>query len=100
MFGPSGHLYVYFTYGMHYCCNIVVGPGGHGSAVLIRALEPIDGEEAMRTRRGHKAGLEVLNGPAASPAGRGVDGPAADGREHQLSRVCRQRHPTQGGVFA
>jgi DNA-3-methyladenine glycosylase len=64
MFGPAGHLYVYFTYGMHYCCNIVVGPPGHGAAVLLRAVEPLAGEDAMIERRGGRAGIELTNGPA------------------------------------
>ncbi len=64
MFGAPGFLYVYFTYGMHYCCNIVVGPAGYGSAVLIRALEPIEGEEIMRIHRKNKSGVELTNGPA------------------------------------
>ena len=64
MFGPAGYLYVYFTYGMHYCCNIVVGEEGYGAAVLIRALEPIDGIEAMAENRGNRAGVEIANGPA------------------------------------
>jgi DNA-3-methyladenine glycosylase len=63
MFGEWGHLYVYFTYGMHYCCNIVVGPAGYGSAVLIRAIEPLDGQEIMAERRG-RSGIELTNGPA------------------------------------
>lgn len=63
MFGPAGHLYVYFTYGMHYCCNIVVGEDGYGAAVLIRAVEPLAGIETMEQRRG-KTGIEVTNGPA------------------------------------
>jgi DNA-3-methyladenine glycosylase len=64
MFGPPGHLYVYFTYGMHYCCNVVTGPSGHGSAVLIRALEPIEGEDMMSENRGGRSGRDATNGPA------------------------------------
>jgi DNA-3-methyladenine glycosylase len=64
MFGPSGHLYVYFTYGMHYCCNVVTGPEGHGSAVLIRALEPLEGLEVMEQNRNGRGGQETTNGPA------------------------------------
>lgn len=64
MFGPSGHLYVYFTYGMHYCCNVVVGPKGHGAAVLLRAVEPLDGQDVMETLRKGRRGIELTNGPA------------------------------------
>ncbi|CAN5182775.1 DNA-3-methyladenine glycosylase [soil metagenome] len=63
MFGPSGHLYVYFTYGMHYCCNVVVGESGEGAAVLIRAVKPLDNESVLAARR-RRAGVGVTNGPA------------------------------------
>lgn len=64
MFGPAGHLYVYFTYGMHYCCNVVTGGEGHGSAVLIRAIEPLAGETLMSCNRPGRQGLDLTNGPA------------------------------------
>lgn len=64
MFGPAGYLYVYFTYGMHYCCNIVTGPAGEGSAVLIRAVEPIAGTELLERNRVTKSAVDLTNGPA------------------------------------
>lgn len=51
MFGPAGHLYVYVSYGMHHCCNVVCGPEGFGSGCLVRAVEPLEGTAAMRELR-------------------------------------------------
>lgn len=73
MFGPSGYLYVYFTYGMHYCCNIVVGPQKQGSAVLIRAVEPIIGIDEMNLRRPVRSKVELTNGPAKLCQALGID---------------------------
>lgn len=64
MFGPSGFLYVYFTYGMHYCMNVVTGLEGEGSAVLIRAIEPLRGEALLQENRPTVNGYNLTNGPA------------------------------------
>lgn len=73
MFGPSGHAYVYFTYGMHYCMNIVCGPENEGSAVLLRAAEPLNGEAKLQQNRPGKSGVELLNGPAKLCQALGID---------------------------
>ena len=72
MFGPAGYLYVYFTYGMHYCCNVVTGSLDEGSAVLIRAVEPLTGRSLLEKRR-LKTGVEITNGPAKLCQALGID---------------------------
>jgi DNA-3-methyladenine glycosylase len=64
MFGPPGHLYVYFTMGRHFCCNIVCQPQGQGAAILLRALEPCAGIALMAARRGTDDLRQLCSGPA------------------------------------
>jgi DNA-3-methyladenine glycosylase len=63
LFGPAGHLYVYRSYGIHALVNVVAEADGVGAAVLIRAVEPVEGIEVMRARRGPVAESELTNGP-------------------------------------
>lgn len=88
MFGPAGHLYVYVSYGMHHCCNVVCGPEGFGNGCLVRAVEPLEGVEVMRElREAGRAGKEqaerarkhplklrdLTNGPGKVCAALGID---------------------------
>ncbi len=73
MFGPPGHLYVYFTYGMHYCCNVSCGPEGDPSAILIRAGEVVDGIEEARERRPRSSDRDLARGPARLCQALGID---------------------------
>ncbi len=63
MFGPPGHLYVYFSYGMHWCANVVCGPDGSASGALLRAGEVVAGTAAARLRRGRATDRDLARGP-------------------------------------
>ncbi len=76
LFGPPGHLYVYFTYGMHYCANVVCEAEGVAAGVLLRALEPRLGVEGMIARRGLREARLLCSGPARLAQALGI------GREH------------------
>ncbi|OOG54551.1 3-methyladenine DNA glycosylase [Rhodanobacter sp. C03] len=79
MFGGPGLLYVYFTYGMHWCCNPVCGEAGEGVAVLLRALAPLSGLDAMRAARpACRSDRDLCRGPARLCQAMGIDG-AQDG---------------------
>lgn len=89
MFGESGHLYVYFSYGMHVCANIVCSPPGTASAVLLRAGEVVDGFDVARERRTTSRGdVDLARGPARLTKALGIalddDAAALDGDPFRL----------------
>ena len=77
MFGPPGHLYVYFTYGMHWAANISCGPEGTGRGVLLRAGEVIAGAELAQARRGRSTVRDLARGPGRLTQALGIDGSLA-----------------------
>ncbi len=83
MFGPPARLYVYFTYGMHYCVNVVCGEVGECAAVLLRAGEPVLGIDLMRERRTGVSDRLLTAGPARLTKAMGID------RAHNGSSLLR-----------
>jgi DNA-3-methyladenine glycosylase len=84
MFGPAGRLYVYFTYGMHWCANVVTGEDGEASAVLLRAGRVVEGVELASRRRGDRAAYVALaRGPACLTSALGL------AREHNGADLLR-----------
>lgn len=85
MFGPAGHLYVYVSYGMHHCCNVVCGPEGFGSGCLVRAVEPLEGVEVMRElREAGRAGKAHTGRAGKEQAERAGKAQAERARKHPL----------------
>ena len=72
LYAPAGTWYVYLSYGMHWCANLVAGPPGEGSAILLRAVEPLGGIELMRRRRGEMPDRALCSGPGRLTQAMGI----------------------------
>jgi DNA-3-methyladenine glycosylase len=83
MFGPPGFAYVYFTYGIHWLFNVVTGQEGQPNAVLVRALQPVDGTEQMIELRGERPLTQLTNGPAKLTQALAID------KSHNGANLCR-----------
>jgi DNA-3-methyladenine glycosylase len=86
MFGPPGHLYVYFTYGMHWCANLVCAPDGTAEAVLLRAATVVEGVDLAAVRRPASPVRGLARGPARLTKALGIDG-TCDGVDVVTGRV-------------
>jgi len=73
MFGPPGHLYVYLSYGIHHCLNVVTGPEGRGEAVLVRSVRIVEGTEIVRERRRTPRDRDLTSGPGRLGQALGID---------------------------
>jgi DNA-3-methyladenine glycosylase len=98
LFGPPGSWYVYLSYGMHWCANLVCQRAGFASAVLLRALEPLDGLETMKQRRGTMVERELCSGPGklcqALGITRALDGQRMPDSTALVHRPRRSETPT------
>jgi len=99
MFGPPGVAYVYFTYGMHHCFNVVCGPEGRACAVLVRALEPVLGLAAMRHRRAGAPATAGRPARAGAPDARLARGPGSVARALGLDRGHDGTDLTRGALW-
>jgi DNA-3-methyladenine glycosylase len=100
MFGPPGRVYVYFTYGMHWCMNLVCGPPGAASAVLLRAGEVVAGEElALSRRTTSRTPRDLARGPARLTVALGVDRrhDGADATDRRSPLIVRRGEPVDPG---
>jgi len=96
--GPPGIAYVYFIYGVHWCFNAVTREEGHGSAVLVRAVEPIAGVDLMRDRRGNvRRDVDLTNGPGKLCQALGIDGAMDGTRLTQPPLRILAAPPVEGG---
>jgi DNA-3-methyladenine glycosylase len=101
MFQSGGRLYVYFTYGVHYCINIVTGPAGRGEGVLIRAGEPVEGLEIMKTNRRVDDIKNLANGPAKLAQAMGIFDTTLSGKILNKSSIWLEEGSTvpSGDIF-